>query len=343
MLDKILSLLTPEKKKAIQDQYRIEENKPLVVSIMGQTGVGKSSLINSLFNVSFETHDFKPCTKEPEKHILRTDDGFELWFWDMPGIGESSEADSEYIEMYKAKIRDSDVLIWAVHSDSRSVTFEVDSLWRLVRSMPEDERGNFISKTAFILTKADTVVLDPWIAQVDGKNAIFAPSAKTQELLESKADYFAEKLMSPFNEYLILRTFIKDPAETDGIEPEIGNLRLGRRSVSYKGRLTRQDHDTLKERYPNLSGILARLLKNSGVAYCSSRIRFNLPKVMTMIADRIEGPASARFKHFVSKANMNLVSVDRVKSFSNLIIIDKSSTDILFDVSGVKIRVKKKN
>jgi GTP-binding protein EngB required for normal cell division len=304
---------------------------------MGQTGVGKSSLINSLFEVSLETHDFKPCTKQPEKHISRTEDGFEFWFWDMPGIGESSDADSRYIEMYKEKIKESDILLWAIHADSRSVTFDVNCIWGLLESMEADERSRFFSKITFVITKADTVVMDPWLAQIDNGHAVFVPSEKTQTLLDSKGIYFAEELIDPFAEFLTVSTFIKDPSETEGVGQELEKLSFLKRRALYKGRLTKEVHDCLKKDYPSMSGILSRLLKNSSVAYCSSRIKFNLPKLMTMIADKVEGPASARFKHFIGSRNMNSVPTARLRCFSNLIVIKKASGEIVFDINSVDL------
>src|SRR5690349_13141358 len=118
-----ISAFTPEQEKVIKDRIEVARNKPLVVVVMGQTGVGKSSLINALFNTNLKTNDTQPETKIPEKHIEKTRNGHEIWFWDMPGIGESSSADSRYINEYRQKILEADVALWLCHADSRSVTF----------------------------------------------------------------------------------------------------------------------------------------------------------------------------------------------------------------------------
>jgi hypothetical protein len=56
-----------------------------------------------------------------------------------------------------------------------------------------------------------------------------------------------------------------------------------------------------------------------------------------MIADKIEGPASARFKHFVGSTKMNSVSINKVKNFSNLIVVKGDNSEIVFDINAVNL------
>src|SRR5690242_8937167 len=98
-----------------------KRNAPLVIAIMGQTGVGKSSLINALFNTQLKTDPIRPSTKEIERVILKGKSGHELWFYDLPGIGESDQADTQYLTIYRQMLADSDIVLWAIHVDNRSV------------------------------------------------------------------------------------------------------------------------------------------------------------------------------------------------------------------------------
>jgi ABC-type uncharacterized transport system ATPase component len=70
---------------------RLEEGKNILlkVSIMGQTGVGKSSLLNALCITQLGTDRIRPCTKEIERVVTRGLSNHELWFYDLPGIGEA--------------------------------------------------------------------------------------------------------------------------------------------------------------------------------------------------------------------------------------------------------------
>jgi predicted GTPase len=52
-----------------------EKKAPLKVSVMGQTGVGKSSLINALFNTKLDTDPVRPATsKIPQRGADREPD-----------------------------------------------------------------------------------------------------------------------------------------------------------------------------------------------------------------------------------------------------------------------------
>ncbi|MFK5968835.1 MAG: 50S ribosome-binding GTPase [Candidatus Marithrix sp.] len=110
--------VTDEQKAEIKRRIETAKNKPLIVTVMWQTGVGKTSLINALFGTKMKTNDIQPETKISEKHIERSKDGHELWFWDILGIGESSSADANYLNDYRQKILEADVAPWLCHVDN---------------------------------------------------------------------------------------------------------------------------------------------------------------------------------------------------------------------------------
>ncbi len=69
---------------------------------IGQTGVGKSSFINSTFGVSLaKTSDYEACTRVVEHYTYSTQLG-NLRIVDTPGLGESTQAvDISYLNMIK--------------------------------------------------------------------------------------------------------------------------------------------------------------------------------------------------------------------------------------------------
>jgi len=66
-----------------------ERARPFIVCVMGQTGAGKTSLINALFGTNYETSAVWPTTKEVRLHIERVPGGGELHFYDVPDLGEA--------------------------------------------------------------------------------------------------------------------------------------------------------------------------------------------------------------------------------------------------------------
>ena len=137
------------KKKAIESFIKAA-NAPFITAVIGQTGVGKSSLINALFNTNLKTDAIKPCTMTVEKVVVKGNKG-ELWFYDLPGIGESESADARYIEDYKQKLFEADVVLWCLHCDNRSVTFDVTSLNKILASFSPEKKAQLMSKITFVV------------------------------------------------------------------------------------------------------------------------------------------------------------------------------------------------
>lgn len=101
--------------------------KQLNIIFIGQTGYGKSSLINTLVGKDvFETSDYESCTK-----ILQSADFFlhhkylaekrayTLSFVDLPGIGESDKSDTTYLQWYQEYIKESALVLYLFRADKR--------------------------------------------------------------------------------------------------------------------------------------------------------------------------------------------------------------------------------
>src|SRR5215467_8426142 len=76
-----------------------DKQEPLKVSVMGQTGVGKSSLINALFGTDLPTDPVRPGTTQIMMHRVKGKKGQEVIFYDLPGLGESNQADQTWLPM----------------------------------------------------------------------------------------------------------------------------------------------------------------------------------------------------------------------------------------------------
>lgn len=99
-----------------------DEKEPTVV-IAGKRGCGKSSTLNSLWNLDLPTNKAVACTKYPM--VLHIEDEYEgkpyaFNVVDLPGIAESLDADMQYTTFYKKYIKNATLLICLSQADTRA-------------------------------------------------------------------------------------------------------------------------------------------------------------------------------------------------------------------------------
>jgi uncharacterized protein len=315
------SILKEVEKRIVQ-----EVTRPFIVSVMGQTGTGKSSLINALFNTKLKTDPVRPCTKEIERIILKSDTGYELWFYDLPGIGESEKTDIKYIETYREMLIKSDVVLWTLHSDNRSVLFDLEMLYKILGDDTTDQ-AKLMSKIIFVLTKVDLITPPAWIFAKKGDHGIFAPAKTTADILEKKERYYQEIFIGPFGKYIESQTY-NDGSFNVNEDP----LNYDKYTVYFKGYLDKTQLLALKERYPQHGLTFDRLYDNYRVIPCSSLFRFNLLNLILVIINRLGSSGIARFKNFIDKDSLNIVSIEDVKNLCNIIVFDPKTNQTLFDL-----------
>lgn len=107
-----------------------ESIKALKIIFIGQTGYGKSSLINKLIKKDiFETSDYESCTKTLQSavfflhHKMKHENlAYHLSFVDLPGIGENDKSDKQYLQWYKNYIEEAAVILYLFRADKRDHT-----------------------------------------------------------------------------------------------------------------------------------------------------------------------------------------------------------------------------
>ena len=305
-----------------------EELKPFKVSIMGQTGVGKSSLLNALFNTNLKTDPVKPCTKVIEEVQVKFND-HSIWFYDLPGIGESEIADSAYLSKYKEHLLNSDVVLWAIHSDNRSVTFDVNSLTKLLEESESKEKKEIISKITFVLTKVDLLNYKPWILARNKSMAFFFPDDEVEEILNNKIEYY----FNSFSQLLINQNYSITYNDCN-FKLSLPNFSYNEQVVKFNGILTLSQVSNLSREFPDFKSVFERLSIKNKIIPCSSGYKYNLPRLLLSIADKIQGNGSIRFKNFIS----NIESIDKISYLEalnkfNLRILDIVEEKTIFDIS----------
>jgi uncharacterized protein len=314
----------------VRNLWRLEQEQPLQVSVMGQTGVGKSSLVNTLFGANFKVSSTRPETLEPQK-LDDVVNGHKIEFWDLPGLGETTLHDEQYLAAYKSRLHSSHVVIWAIHADSRSFSFDRTALEKLLASFPDrDQKIEVMNKIIFVLTKVDLLTPSPWVLAKMGIHGVFTAHGKTEELLAEKEQYFQEALVAHFSSLLKAQTFhggnftIKDD-----------HLEYDEYSVTYTGWLSKSRFEELNKRHPEHREVFTRLYNAHRVIPCSSSFHFHLDLLMQVIVDKLAPQAIASFEHFQPRENaLRTLSFTKAKYFRNMIILDTTQQKI-YDLTTI--------
>lgn len=325
--------MTPQQEAIVKAEFEQrmlqKKHKPFVVSIMGQTGVGKSSLLNALFNPipPLVVGQARPTTRQVESIERTNERGHDLVFHDMPGTGESEQFDKALLSDYREYLLKSDAALWAIHGDSRSVTFDAQALKFLVDSVEPEQKSQLMSKITFVMTKADLLVETPWIMTYLGRTVTFTPAFSTGEILKEKLRYYQEKFIEPYGSFIVSRTHnnvnfvLQEP-----------RFRYDKYNVYYEGMLTEELVAQLKRRFPQYSEIFDRLYTNYRVISCSARFKYNLIELMLAIRNKLGLDAYDSFNQAVNIDLLDQMAFDQGVKRCNLRIHDPNKQQLIFDL-----------
>ncbi len=321
--------------QSIRELISAEQRKPLSAAIFGQTGCGKSSLTNAIFGTSFDVDDVKPCTKAPQAHHGYDSSGHQITFWDLPGIGESAEADLQYLDVYADYAAKCDVILWAFQADTRTITWDSSALNAIVERLGPDKKSAFLNRLSVVVTKADVISPTPWVFAKNRGSAIIATSKETEEILDRKASYFYEGLLAAHQADVVHRTVVtSEPKHLVGLSPDFW-LDDSADFLYHKGTLDNESYMHLVNTYPEAKNELSRLRGQSMAVCCSAKYGFNLNAVRAKIAQRTRGKSMLRFSRAVSTTN-DAFSWSKVKALGLPIFFDKEKNEIIFDVETVE-------
>lgn len=123
-----------EFKEKIEGKLREMRSYVPKIGVFGKTGVGKSSLCNALFGRDIcAISDVEACTRDPQKVLLSFGNSGGLELIDVPGVGESSDRDKEYDELYQNLLPELDLVFWVFKGDDRAAASDEKFYKRLIR------------------------------------------------------------------------------------------------------------------------------------------------------------------------------------------------------------------
>src|SRR5687767_6744481 len=110
--------------KEIMHKY-IQDDKPLTFLLIGRTGVGKSSTVNSLLGEQIApVGDFEPTTFSVTEYTYDKN-GIKILIYDTPGLCDDlpeSGNDDSYLNLVKRKLDGVDVVFFVTELDSSRIS-----------------------------------------------------------------------------------------------------------------------------------------------------------------------------------------------------------------------------
>ena len=136
-------ILSAEEFKQIQKSFQEENSRPPKVAILGKTGVGKTTTINSVFNAKWKTsHTIVGTTKAQMKEFELINGG-SLTIVDLPGYGRSIAEDREYEKIYQDMIPSCDLVLLVVQANSKDLADDQEMILKItewLKSAPQPLR-----------------------------------------------------------------------------------------------------------------------------------------------------------------------------------------------------------
>lgn len=146
-----------------QLEEQLANEPPPRIALIGETGVGKSSTLNALFNAGQTVSHTEACTQEAAEIRVPLGSIFvdrmhvdsvevaagDLIVFDMPGLNESLESRSHHLGVYEDVLSQVDVALWILDGSNRAMGAIQDEIRKL------DPR--LTQRMVFALNKVDAI------------------------------------------------------------------------------------------------------------------------------------------------------------------------------------------
>ncbi len=138
-------------------ENRVRKEPPPHIAVIGESGVGKSTTLNVLFNAGQGVSNIEAHT-QVESSIMVTVETLEgekgaIVVYDMPGLGESIARSSIHRQTYERVLKNVDVALWILDAQYRAI----ESVQRYLRDELAQINPQLINRLVFALNKIDLV------------------------------------------------------------------------------------------------------------------------------------------------------------------------------------------
>ena len=122
-LDRIVEQLkdrlsSKEDQEKLINAWKQKKSESLRIGVIGKTGVGKTTTVNSLFQAEFVTSRTVVGTHEAQYKDFKLPDGGSLTIVDMPGYGRSINEDKSYRDIYLNELPKCDIILMIVQANT---------------------------------------------------------------------------------------------------------------------------------------------------------------------------------------------------------------------------------
>lgn len=174
--------LSEEQRQHIVDRISEKLNYHASIGVFGKTGVGKSSLCNSLFGQDVcPVSDVESCTREPKRVLLDMSRN-NLTLVDVPGVGETGERDKEYAELYNNLMPELDLILWVLKGDDKAFVIDLQFYEKMIKKYLEQGKP-----ILFVLNQVEKIMpFKEW------NDSTHCPGPKQLENINAKIRYVAD-------------------------------------------------------------------------------------------------------------------------------------------------------
>lgn len=185
-----------------EDQQLVNEaldkellDKPFRVAVIGQSGVGKSTTLNSVFGLENHTDNLAEGTTEIIEKVFPMRDGFNLSIYDMPGLNNDEDKDLEYEQMYKQILPSCDVIVYIINAHSRDFGEDCRILKEIVLPICKDNQIK--DNLVLAVNKIDTIGenIDPNDLELQWDIFENKPTPKLKAAIKTKLNDIVDKLI----------------------------------------------------------------------------------------------------------------------------------------------------